>query len=107
MEFGFAEIHVALRLERNEVDVGVVHFKSEHSHAYLAAGKCLLDGGGDALGKDDHAGEFFVGEVEEIVYFAFGHYKGMALGKGVDVKKGVELVVLGTTVRGYLVEPPA
>ena len=101
LEFGFAEVHVALRLEGYEVDVGVVDFKPEHCHAYFAAGVCLTDGGGDTLGKDNHAGEFVVGEVEEIVYFALGHYEGVTLGKGVDVEKGVELVVLGTTVGGY------
>ena len=63
LEFGFAEVHVSLRLERNEVDVGVVHFKSEHCHAYFAAGVCLTDGGGDAAGGGGGAGADADGDV--------------------------------------------
>ena len=79
MEFLLAEIHVAFCLHRDEVDVGVVHFQSQNRHTHFEAGEGRFDGTSYALREYYHAAQFVVGEVEEIILFAFGDDEGMAL----------------------------
>ena len=55
------------------MDVGVVHFESEHGHAHLFARKGRFDGCGHPLGKERHGSKFLVGEVENIVDLMLGH----------------------------------
>ena len=40
--FRIAEEHVALLLQRNQVDMGVGHLHAQHSHADTLAGECGL-----------------------------------------------------------------
>ena len=76
----------------------MIHFEAEHRHAHLAAGISRLDGSRYALGKDCKFGEFLVGEVEKIVHLALRHHQRVSFGYGVDVEKGVVLLVFGAFV---------
>ena len=100
VEFFLAEVHVALALQGNEVDVGVRNFESQYGHAHFAAGNGAAHGACHACGEDVERGEFLVVEVEDVVDFAAGNDEGVALGHGVDVEKGVEALVLGALVGG-------
>ena len=82
--------------------MGVVYVKADDSLRHLLAWEGLLDGCCYVLGKDLHTAYLLVGEVKEVVDLALGHYQGVAGLDGVDVKEGVELVILGALVTGNL-----
>ena len=100
LQLGTAEVHVAFALQGYELNVSVVHFESEHGHAYLSAGESCAQRFCHLFGEDYHVGEVVVVEVEEVVHLLLGHNQRVALCQRVDVEKGVELVVLGTVVGG-------
>ena len=64
LQFGFAEVHIALVVEGDEVQVGVRHFKSDGRHAHFATRQYFADGQRHALGKTVVGGERFVVEVK-------------------------------------------
>ena len=101
-QLGLGEVEVAFLVHRYKMDMGVVDFEPDDSDAYLAAGTRLLECDSHSLGKDNHLGQHLIGEVKDIVYFLLGNYKGMSGTDGVDVEEGVEIVILGALVAGYL-----
>lgn len=102
LELGVGEEHVLLALHGDEVDVGVGHFEAEDGLADLDAGDDGLDGTRHMGGEDVQAAELFVGEVEDVIDFTTGDDEGMTLHQGVDVEEGIELLVAGAAVAGYL-----
>lgn len=101
LQFRLAKIHVALALQRHKMNVSMVHLKTEHSHAHLAAGESTLNGQSHLLGKHHHVGKFLIAQVEDVVHLMLRHHQRVALRQGVDVEKSIKLVTLGTLVRGY------
>ena len=85
-------------MKGDEVNVSVCHFKSEHSHTYFLAGECLFDGFRNALGKKQECGILFVLDVEDLVSFLAGNYKGVSLAHRVDVEERVEVLAFSTLV---------
>ena len=69
------------------MNVCMVHFQSQNSHAHFSAGKGGFDGGSNLLGKNNHAAQFIVGKVKQIVHLALGNYQGVTLSHGTDVEK--------------------
>lgn len=88
------EIHVTLLLQRHKMYMGVRHLKTEHSHTYLAARDSLLHGHSHLLGKHHHLAELLIVDVEDIVSLLLGHNESMTPVHRVDVKEGIELIVL-------------
>ena len=97
-----AEVHVVLFLKRDEVDVCVGHFQSQDGHTYLGAGAYLFHGFGHLHGESLQFAVFLFGEVEDVIYFAFGYAEYVTFLYGVDVEEGVAARVLGYLVAGYL-----
>ena len=101
LELGLAEIHVALGLHGDEVDVGMGNFQTKNGYSHLCAGNYLFEGHGHLLGKHMKVGKGLVVEVEDIVGFFAGNDKGMSVCYGIDVEEGIETFVLRTFERGY------
>ena len=93
LQFGFAEVHIALVVEGDEVQVGVRHFKADGRHADFATRQRFADGLRHALGETVVGGERFVVEVEDIVHLAARNHQGVAFCHGIDVEKRVEVFV--------------
>ena len=72
------EIHVALCLERYEMDVGVGNFESEYRLAYLSAGDGFLNGFCHSLGEYLKACEGLVVKIEDVVGLLLRDYERMA-----------------------------
>ena len=101
-EFACKEIHVALLVDRNQVNVCVWHFKTHHSHANAFAGHHSLHGCGNFVGKIPESGIFLGAEVEDVVNLVAWNHKSVAFGNRVDVEESIEILVLGNLVAGNL-----
>lgn len=95
VEFGLAEVHVCLGAHGHEVDVGVWHFESDDTLAYLAAGHCFADSLGYALGKELHGCKLVIVKIKDVVDLALRNDEDMSRSDGVDVEKREKMVVLG------------
>jgi hypothetical protein len=82
------------------MDVGVRHLETEDGLTHLDAGDNAFDGTGDMSGEDVEARQFVVLKVKDVIYLATGDDEGVTLSHGVDIKEGVELVVLRAAVAG-------
>ena len=90
-----AEVQVAFGLERHEVDVGVGNFHPEHRNADALAGHRGLQGRRHLAGKSPQAGVGTFVKMEDVVVLHIARNdQGVAFGEGVNVQKGVELIVL-------------
>ena len=75
--------------------VGMRNFHPQHGHTYALAGNSRLDGQCDLAGKSPKAVVCGLVEVEDIVVLnILGDDKGMPFSEGVNIQKGVELIVL-------------
>ena len=99
-QFGVAEEHVALLLQRDQVDMGVGYFHAQHCHADALAGERSLQSLGHLLSKEVQACKLIVLQVEDIVYLTFGNHQGVTLYHGVDIEEGEGLVVFVDFVTG-------
>ena len=80
--------------------MGVGHFKAYNGHSYPRAGDGFLDCFGYATGEEGEVAVFVFGEIEDVVDFTTGDDEDVAAGYGVDVEKGVVLVIGGDFVGG-------
>ena len=96
------EVDVSLRVDRNEMDVGMVDFESQHHLGHLLTGESRADGLGNLLGKHLKGGEVGVAHVKDVVHFLTRYNQRMALFDGIDVEEGIEVLILGAFVAGYL-----
>lgn len=96
------EIHIALIAERDEMNVGVRHFKTENSYADFPTWDDALESGSHFFGEHHHVAESGVRKVEDVVSLLLGHYERMAPADGIDIEEGIEVVVLSNFVRGNL-----
>ena len=96
----FGEIHVGFAVDGEEVYMGVGHFKAYNGHSYPRAGDGFLDCFGYATGEEGEVAVFVFGEIEDVVDFTTGDDEDVAAGYGVDVEKGVVLVIGGDFVGG-------
>ena len=94
------EVHVALVLHGDEVDVGVRHFEAEHGYADLAAGAYLLDGMGHAVGEGEEFVVERIVEVEDVVDFLFWDAEDVTTHHRVDVEECKAVVGFGNFVAG-------
>ena len=78
----------------------VRNFQSNHCFTHLLAREGLFDGTGYLLCKYVHCSQVFIAQIENIVYFLFGHYQCMSLYQRVDIEKCEELVVFRHLVAG-------
>ena len=101
-QVGIGEAHVGFTLHGHEVDVGMGHFKSQHTLTDLDARNSLADSESYTLGKDLQTGEFFVREVKDIINLALGDDEGVPFLEGTDVKEGEVAFVLGNLIAGNL-----
>ena len=96
-----AEVEVGGAVERDKVDVGVVHIEAHNGLAHLDAGDRLLETAGHPAREKVQLGEEVVGEVEDIIDFLLGDAKHMTRDDGVDIEKSETTVGLGYTVARY------
>ena len=76
------------------------YFQSDNSFAYLLARECFFNGTGYLLCKHMHSSQVFIAQIENIVYFLFGHYQCMSLYQRIDIEKSKKLVVFRHLVAG-------
>lgn len=105
---GLKLVHVAFMAGKAHVPISIAGYDMEVDvHDRLSgglavvledvesvAGECVLEMGGDFLYASDESAERFFGSVEQPDAVAFGNYKGVSLGKRVDVQVGKDKFVL-------------
>jgi len=101
-DFFPSEVNVGFRIHGNQVNVRVWHFQSQNHLCHFLTREGLLQGCCHAFGKQLEGGQFLVVHVEDVVHFASGNDEYVSACHGVDVKEGVELLVLGALVAGNL-----
>lgn len=94
-QLGLGEVHVALALHRDDVDMGMGHFEADDGHAALDAWHCLLGGVGYAACETQQRLIFLFAEVKDVVDLMFGHTKHVARSHRIDVEKSKIAVVFG------------
>lgn len=100
LQLGVGEEHVFFALHRDQVDMGMGNFQSQHGLAHFSAGECSPDGQCHPFGEYLHGGQVVIGQVEEVVYFLFGYDQRVAFYQGVDVEEGKEAIVFRNLVAG-------
>jgi len=93
------QVNISLSIDRHEMDVRVVDLKSEDEDSDLAALRHRLDLMGDLLSEDHHAPEQIILDIEDVVDLLARHDERVTGLYGIDVEEGVELGVLGDSIR--------
>lgn len=75
---GPMEVDVVFGVHGDEVYVCVWHFESEYYLCYFSALEDFPYGECDVFGEYLHGGEFFVCEVEDVVYFPSWYDEGVS-----------------------------
>ena len=88
------EVHVALLVGCNHVNVGVGHFEAHNSHTDSHARHCLTQGGSHTFCKFPVFGIFVGIDVENIVNLLFGDYQSVSRRYWVDVEESKEVFAL-------------
>ena len=96
------EVSIGLTLHRDEVNMCVGHFQSQHHLSHLLTGERFLDSHGHALCKLLITSQFVVIHIEEIVHLTTGNDQCMALHQRIDIEESIELLVLCTLIAGNL-----
>lgn len=102
MELFAVEIDIVFALDGDQMDVCMGYFHAQHDDRYPCARYFALDFRRHLLGKEDHARQRLVVEVENVVHLLFRHDERMALRQRIDVEKCVIVVVFGDLVGGNL-----
>ena len=79
----------------------VGHLKTQNHLGYLLAREGLLYGQSHTLCKHLITGQLVVVHIEDIVNLTARNHQRVSLYQRVDIKKCIELVVLGALVAGY------
>ena len=93
------QVDISLSIDGHEVDVRVVDLQSEDEDSDLAALRHRLDLTGDLLSEDHHAPEQVIFDIEDIVDLLARYDERVTGLYGIDVEEGVELSVLGDSIR--------
>jgi hypothetical protein len=83
------------------MEVGVRHFQADDRKPAPVAVKGSFDGMGDRFGKQQQAGQVFIGKVKESVYLQLGYYKRVALPKRKNIQEGKKMVIFRNLIRRY------
>ena len=97
-----AEEHVALLLQRDEVDVCMRHLHAQHGHTDTLAGESCFQGLGYLLGKEIQASQLLIFKVKDVVDLMLGDNECVSLHHGVDIEEGKVVLILGHLVAGDL-----
>lgn len=97
-----AEIHVALFLKRNKMDMGMRHFKAEHCHTDLPTRYCCAKSFSHSLCKHHHASESGIVDVKYVVGLLLGHYKSMTPVDWIYIEKSEKLIILCHLIAGNI-----
>jgi hypothetical protein len=100
-QFRPGKVQVIGVVDRYKMEVGVRHFQADDGKPASVAVKGFFDGKGDRLGKQQQAGQVFVGDIKEPVYFHFGHYERMAFPKRMDVQEGKKMLIFRNLIGRY------
>lgn len=100
-EFQFfpAEVDITYVVYRDEMNVCMRDFQSQHRNTNALAFYRLIDGARDSLCKYHHAAQEIILQIEKVIYFFFGNYQGMPLGQGVYIQEGIVVLILGYFIR--------
>ena len=80
--------------------MSVRNFESDNCFAHFLAWESFFDGTGYLFCKYVHCGQVFIAQIENIVYFLFGHYQCMSLYQRIDIEESKKLFVFRHLVAG-------
>jgi hypothetical protein len=83
------------------MEVGVRHFQADDGKPAPVAVKGSFDGMGNRFGKQQQAGQVFIGNVEEPVYLQLGYHKRVAFPKGKNIQERKKMVIFRNLIRRY------
>ena len=92
------EVHIFLALHRDEMDMSVRHFKSQHSLSHLHAWERSLDGNSHFLGKHLETSQFVIVHIEDVIHLTTWDDQCVTLHERIDVEECIKLLVLSTLV---------
>ena len=93
------QVDIPLSIDGHEMDVRVVDLKSEDEDSDLATLRHRLDLTGDLLSEDHHAPKQVILDIEDVVDLLARYHERVTGLYGIDVEEGVELSVLGDSIR--------
>ena len=96
------KIDIIFMLNGDQMDVRMRYFEPQNDYRYPFTGYLLLDTCCNTFGKDHHAGQRLVIEIENIVDLLFRNDERMPSGKRIDVEKSVIAFIFGYFVRRNL-----
>ena len=88
------EVHIALLLHRNDVDMSVRNFETHDGNTYLDTWDSSLDSCSHTLGKEHVSSEELIVLIKDIVDLLLRDDQGMTFGYRIDIKERIELIVL-------------
>ena len=92
-------VNISLSIDGHKVDVRMVDLKSEDEDSDLAALRHRLDLTSNLLSEDHHAPEQVILDIEDVVDLLTRYDERVTGLYGIDVEEGVELSVLGDSIR--------
>ena len=93
-QLGFVEVHIGLRVDRNQVNMSVSHFQTEHHLRHFSARESPPNGLCYLFGKYFKLSKFVVFHIEDIVNFTARNNQRVPLCQRIDVKKGIKCAYL-------------
>ena len=84
-----------------KMEVGVRHFQADDRKPAPVAVEGSFDSMGDRFGKQQQAGQVFIGNIKEPVYLQLWYYERVALPKREDIQEGKEPVIFRNLIRRY------
>ena len=90
----FIEVQVSHLVHRDEMDMCMWHFETDHRHAYFDTAGMSFDCFGYTLGEDDHLSKLLIRDIEDVVLLSLWDDEGMTLLDRVYVEECEEFVIL-------------